>query len=122
MFVLGTRSQGGISTLTGVVHRLEMRFSPDSHGELRASLVRRGGEMRLVCFNFPFSGRVQDNVETWYHMLWPFQILTTLRIFDEYFHTGRTRAERHQQKFCRCAEELEKNLPFLIGIICCDLP
>lgn len=40
--------------------RLEMRFSPDSHGELRASLI-----------------------------------LTTLRIFDEYFHTGRTRAERH---------------------------
>lgn len=37
-----------------------MRFSPDSHGELRASLI-----------------------------------LTTLRIFDEYFGTGRTRAERH---------------------------
>eukprot|EP00435_Cladocopium_sp_Y103_P050606 s2744_g15.t1 len=40
--------------------RLEMRFSPDSHGEIRASLI-----------------------------------LTTLRIFDEYFHTGRSRAERH---------------------------
>lgn len=37
-----------------------MRFSPDSHGEIRASLI-----------------------------------LTTLRIFDEYFHTGRSRAERH---------------------------
>jgi len=40
--------------------RLEMRFSADSPGELRASLI-----------------------------------LTTLRIFDEYFRTGRTRAERH---------------------------
>lgn len=40
--------------------RLEMRFSPDSPGELRASVI-----------------------------------LTSLRIFDEYFRTGRSRAERH---------------------------
>ena len=116
------RAQGGISTL-GVVHRLEMRFSPDSHGELRASLVRRGnafghastastfhfqifnfpqGEGKCVwsCFNFPFSGRTCHAKTILRHAMWPcavFQILTTLRIFDEYFRTGRTRAERHQQ-------------------------
>eukprot|EP00913_Durusdinium_trenchii_P014058 g13199.t1 len=39
--------------------RLEMRFSPDSAGEIRASLI-----------------------------------LTTLSIFDQYFRTGRTKAER----------------------------
>ena len=60
------------------------------------------------CFNFPFSGR-----QYWDMPCAVFQILTTLRIFDEYFRTGRTRAERHQQLSFVCWGIAKKLLPFL---------